>query len=319
MHARACDMAQQQKEQAARPPAVTMSIIHQVEEDDVGSPRVKTADGAGATSLPPGSPSMSSSLRRIFSPPIAKSQAQGQSQQTQQQLGAAARRDQAQNARKRFFARLCACLSPQPANNDANPPLDLIFQQIAELEPTYEPTAPLLQAVKPEMSDKVCLVLDLDETLVHSSFTPIDGADFEIPLNMQGETHTVFVKKRPGVDHFLAVVAEWFEVVVFTASLALYANPVMDLLDPNRVVHERLYREHCVLIGGCYVKDIAKLGRDLKRTLIIDNSPLSYALQPENSIPIDGFFTDEADRELERVLGLLEKAKTLPDVRKFAD
>jgi carboxy-terminal domain RNA polymerase II polypeptide A small phosphatase len=319
MRACACDMAQKQQQQdQARPPAVTMSIIHQVEEDDIGSPRAKTADGAAATALAPGSPSMSSSLRRIFSPPIAKSQAQGHSQ-TQQQLGAAERRDLAQNARKRFFARLCACLSPQSANNDANPPLDLIFQQIAELEPTYEPTAPLLQVVKPEMSDKVCLVLDLDETLVHSSFTPIDGADFEIPLNMQGETHTVFVKKRPGVDHFLAVVAEWFEVVVFTASLALYANPVMDLLDPNRVVHERLYREHCVLIGGCYVKDIAKLGRDLKRTLIIDNSPLSYALQPENSIPIEGFFTDEADRELERVLGLLEKAKTLADVRKFAD
>jgi RNA polymerase II subunit A small phosphatase-like protein len=256
---------------------------------------------------------MSSSLRRIFSPPNAKVAS------SQGQLSAAERREQAQNARKRFFTRLCACLSPQPNVGPPEPSLDLMFQQIADLEPTYEPVAPLLEAATPELSEKICLVLDLDETLVHSSFTPIDGADFEIPLNMQGETHTVYVKKRPGVDHFLAVVAESFEVIVFTASLALYANPVMDLLDPNRVVHGRLYREHCVLIGGCYVKDIAKLGRDLKRTLIVDNSPLSYALQPENSVPIEGFFNDESDRELERVLGLLEKAKALPDVRKFAE
>lgn len=151
---------------------------------------------------------------------------------------------------------------------------------------------------------------------MHSSFTPIAGADFEIPLEMQGETHTVYVKKRPGVDEFLAKVSQWYEIVVFTASLALYANPVMDLLDPKNLVQLRLYREHCVLIGGCYVKDIARLGRDLKRTFIIDNSPLSYVLQPENAIPITAFFTDDSDRELEKTLALLEQAKHLKDVRK---
>lgn len=184
------------------------------------------------------------------------------------------------------------------------------------LEPTYEPQSPLLPTAHPNVEDKICLVLDLDETLVHSSFSPIDGADFEIPLEMQGETHTVYVKKRPGVDNFLQKVSEWYEIVIFTASLALYANPVMNLLDPQNLVQLRLYREHCVLIGGCYVKDIAKLGRDLKRTFIIDNSPLSYVLQPENAIPITSFFTDDNDRELEKTLLLLEQAKHLKDVRK---
>lgn len=160
------------------------------------------------------------------------------------------------------------------------------------------------------------MVLDLDETLVHSSFSPIEGADFEIPLEMQGELHTVFVKKRPGVDEFLRKVAQWYEIVVFTASLALYANPVMDLLDPENLVRERLYREHCVLVGGYYVKDIAKLGRDLRRTVIVDNSPLSYVLQPENAIPIVAFFTDDDDRELDKTLALLEQARHHKDVRK---
>lgn len=184
------------------------------------------------------------------------------------------------------------------------------------LQPTYEPESPLLPSAPPHAEDRICLVLDLDETLVHSSFTPIPSADFEIPLEMQGEVHTVYVKKRPGVDDFLKKVSEWYEIVIFTASLALYANPVMDLLDPHNLVQLRLYREHCVLVGGCYVKDIGKLGRDLKRTFIIDNSPLSYVLQPENAIPITAFFTDDNDRELEKTLALLEEARHLKDVRK---
>lgn len=188
-------------------------------------------------------------------------------------------------------------------------------QHLKTMQPTYEPESPLLPAAPPHVEDRICLVLDLDETLVHSSFTPIPGADFEIPLEMQGEVHTVYVKKRPGVDEFLKKVSEWYEVVIFTASLALYANPVMDLLDPHNLVQLRLYREHCVLVGGCYVKDIAKLGRDLKRTFIIDNSPLSYVLQPENAIPITAFFTDDNDRELEKTLALLDQARHLKDVR----
>lgn len=210
---------------------------------------------------------------------------------------------------------LCACFGGHINEGENISDLDY-GQQLKTMQPTYEPKSPLLPNASAHTADRICLVLDLDETLVHSSFTPIPGADFEIPLEMQGEVHTVYVKKRPGVDHFLRKVSEWYEIVVFTASLALYANPVMDLLDPHKLVQLRLYREHCVLVGGCYVKDIAKLGRDLRRTVIVDNSPLSYVLQPENAIPISAFFTDENDRELEKTLAVLEQARHLKDVRK---
>lgn len=217
--------------------------------------------------------------------------------------------------RRQLWYGACACFSPFNKVDLAAHEYDL-EQHLKTLEPTYEPETPLLPGPAPHDEDRICLVLDLDETLVHSSFTPLEGADFEIPLEMQGETHTVYVKKRPGVDEFLQKVSQWYEIVLFTASLALYANPVMDLLDPEKLVQLRLYREHCVLIGGCYVKDIARLGRDLRRTFIIDNSPLSYVFQPENAIPITAFFTDDNDRELEKTLALLEQAKYLEDVRK---
>lgn len=74
--------------------------------------------------------------------------------------------------------------------------------------------------ILPEDQGKKCLVLDLDETLVHSSFKPINNADFIIPVEIENVVHSVYVLKRPGVDEFLKRLGPQFEIVVFTASLA---------------------------------------------------------------------------------------------------
>ena len=47
------------------------------------------------------------------------------------------------------------------------------------------------------------LVLDLDETLVHSQFNVVKNPDYIIPVEMEGRTSNIYVLKRPGVDHFL--------------------------------------------------------------------------------------------------------------------
>ncbi|XP_014028374.1 uncharacterized protein isoform X3 [Salmo salar] len=50
---------------------------------------------------------------------------------------------------------------------------------------------PLLPQIKSQDSGKICVVIDLDETLVHSSFKPVNNADFIIPVEIDGTVHQV--------------------------------------------------------------------------------------------------------------------------------
>jgi len=116
-------------------------------------------------------------------------------------------------------------------------------------------------------------VLDLDETLVHSSFKvrhapnvfplmatiadtvqAVQQADFIVPVEIEYHWHHFHVLKRPGVDNFLKKMGEIYEIVIFTASLSKYADPVLDKLDIHKVVAHRLFRESCYNHKGNYVK-----------------------------------------------------------------
>ena len=127
--------------------------------------------------------------------------------------------------------------------------------------------------------------------------------------------HFVYVAKRPGVDEFLTEMAKHYEVVIYTASLDKYADPLLDLLDPNRVIRTRLFRESCVYYEGNYVKDLSLLDRNLSHTIIIDNSPSSYMFHPENAIDCTSFIDDMKDRELDQIAAFLVAVKDVEDVR----
>jgi len=177
----------------------------------------------------------------------------------------------------------------------------------------------LLAELKAEDFGKKSLVLDLDETLVHSSFKPITNADFIIPVEIEDQIHQVYVVKRPGVDKFMKFVGEKFEIVVFTASLSKYADPVLDLLDIHKVVKTRLFREACVEHKGNFVKDLSKLGRDMKNIIIIDNSPMSYLFHPDHAIAIGSWFDDPNDTELLDMMNFLGEMSTCDDVVVFLE
>jgi RNA polymerase II subunit A small phosphatase-like protein len=97
-------------------------------------------------------------------------------------------------------------------------------------------------------------------------------------VDIEGNVCNIFVSKRPGVDYFLKVMSQYFELVIFTASLSKYADPLMNQMDPSSHCTMRLFREHCTYLNGVFTKDMSKIGRNLKDAIILDNSPSAYML-----------------------------------------
>jgi Dullard-like phosphatase family protein len=156
--------------------------------------------------------------------------------------------------------------------------------------PPYAIAAPRVPVIalppKLRRMPEVNLVLDLDETLVHCSVDPIPDPDVTFPVTFNGAHYDVYVRKRPFLDRFFAAIAGKFEVTVFTASQQVYAEKLLNLLDPAGVhIHHRLYRDSCLNVEGNYLKDLNVLGRDLSKTVLVDNSPHAFGYQVRPPAP----------------------------------
>jgi len=174
------------------------------------------------------------------------------------------------------------------------------------------------------MVKRKTLVLDLDETLIHShhdgvlrqTVKPGTPPDFVLKVVIDRHPVRFFVHKRPHVDFFLAVVQQWYELVVFTASMEIYGAAVADKLDNNRgFLKRRYYRQHCSVDCGSYTKDLSAITDDLSSIFILDNSPGAYRNYPNNAIPIKSWFSDPTDTTLLSLLPMLDALRFVSDVR----
>lgn len=136
------------------------------------------------------------------------------------------------------------------------------------------------------------LVLDLDETLVH--------------FDQKKRQFRV----RPCALKFLREMAKYYEVVIFTAALQDYADWIINAMDNEKSVSHRLYRDHTRCRNGVYLKDLSMLGRDLSKTIIIDNIEENFSAQHENGINIKSWYSDPYDRELDKLIPFLRSIVT---------
>ena len=143
---------------------------------------------------------------------------------------------------------------------------------------------------------KYTLVLDLDETLIHFKPNPNNDSSGKIMI-------------RPFLYDFLRSVKKYYELIIFTAATEDYANPIINAIERDEKYFEhRLYRMHTTIIDNDFVKDLSKLGRDLNRTIIVDNMKQNYKNQPDNGITIRPFWgKDVEDTALVDLLDILKK------------
>ena len=125
------------------------------------------------------------------------------------------------------------------------------------------------------------LILDLDETLVH----------FQMKSSKGGT-----LRARPYLFGFLEEMGHYYELIIWTSATEAYANSLIDAIEYEKNYFDYvLYREHAIIIGDDFVKDLTRIGRGLDRIIIIDDMPQNFRLQKENGITIKPFFGDDLD------------------------
>ena len=152
---------------------------------------------------------------------------------------------------------------------------------------------------------KYSLILDLDETLIHFKVNNDDDSEGVLQI-------------RPGAIKFLEKVGQYYELIVFTAATQDYGDLLIDAIEENKVYFEhRFYRQHTIIIGNDFVKDLNRIGRPLDKIIIVDNMPQNFRLQKENGINIKAFWGEDANDNILEELGiiLVNIAKDGGDVR----
>ena len=133
--------------------------------------------------------------------------------------------------------------------------------------------------IKDPPTKEYTLVLDLDETLIHFS------------VNEGNEGHLFF---RPYLFDFLNAVSEYYELIIFTAGIKEYAKIVLEIIENRmgkKIFDYRLYRENTEPNDeGIFVKDLSKIGRNLQKMIIVDNTKENYELQKDNGIEIKSYY-----------------------------
>nr|CAB3473809.1 unnamed protein product [Digitaria exilis] len=105
-------------------------------------------------------------------------------------------------------------------------------------------------------------------------------------------------------------------VLDLDASQSVYANQLLDVLDPeNKLFSKRFFRESCLFTDSGYTKDLTVVGTDLAKVAIIDNTPQVFQLQVNNGIPIESWYNNPADEALPRLIPFLETLAVADDVR----
>mmetsp|Transcript_4520 Transcript_4520/g.4994 ORF Transcript_4520/g.4994 Transcript_4520/m.4994 type:complete len:278 (-) Transcript_4520:209-1042(-) len=206
--------------------------------------------------------------------------------------------------------------------------LSYLVQKIKE-ENKQKP--PLLPPRDLKFNNKLTVLVEMDEVLLHA-FAPSEEEtymnapqrDYDALLHFKKYDTYLSIYLREHLDEFLNYLKENTEPVLYCTGEKDYIELVMDKIDPgSKIFQHRIYQEGCSRIEYQeeqvydFVKDLDWVGRDLKRTVLLDAKPFCFWPNPNNGIPVIEYYADsgEKDEELRNLIEQLEELKEVEDVR----
>eukprot|EP01068_Selenidium_serpulae_P003015 Selendium_serpulae@DN2836_c0_g1_i2.p1 len=176
----------------------------------------------------------------------------------------------------------CTCAGPHASdeNTGSTQSRKRTYRSVSDAAPDrgVKRSPKMPGSIKEVKKSKKVIVLDLDETLIHTSDARLNHNSFEI--NVEGSTF--YVARRPGLHQFLEFCkANFRDVVMWTASRNHYADQVIKGIDPqNNYFSRRLYDTDC-RNGGKY---LAQLGIEPADVIFVDDQPGHFAINLDTGI-----------------------------------
>jgi RNA polymerase II subunit A small phosphatase-like protein len=179
------------------------------------------------------------------------------------------------------------------------------------------------------MDNRILLVLDLDETLIHATATKL-GDDFAFRI------YHYYVYKRPGLDAFIAACAEKFQLAVWSSASDDYVAEVVKRIFSEEIKLAFVWgRSRCTpLVApriddyGYYnpdglshyeyaklLKKVKRRGFNLNRVLIVDDTRAKVRNCYGNAIYPEPFLGNPNDTELMILAEYLDTLKAVENTR----
>lgn len=187
----------------------------------------------------------------------------------------------------------------------------------------------MAQRIVESPSSPLIVILDIDETLLYSCYTPISG---KAP-DFYAEDYLVYV--RPRVTSFLQRLIETpqhYILVVWTTSNKTYADAILQHLGIYKHISLILTQDDCVVGEAPWredrampylrFKDIVKIRRKFRcsrsRIIAVDDRCDVYLRSYSNLLQVPAFQGDEIDGfSFDDVFFALEYLRTQPNVRRI--
>jgi len=158
--------------------------------------------------------------------------------------------------------------------------------------------------IKEKMSKKFCLVLDLDETIIHNMNLPFGDYFFV----------------RPGFFELIKKVKDFYEIIIFTERDKKFVDYIMNIIDCDKYIDYTLYKNHVIYEEKLPIKKFELIGRNLDKIVYVDNSEISAKYNKKNLYKISSWYNDIFDNELitlkESLINIANSGKFDEDITK---